>query len=176
MMRLLLNIIFFYCPVIIPIADHCSWNNSTQLNLNELSILEGKWEYFKSYKGNECFIIVDLGDLPTVFEFKNGNRHSIQTQYPKLHDFGKDKLLYGWQSSHKESPFGKTSFPIVNHITKDSSKVQITHYVPENGIGKGYSYYLISLNQDYLIIQNERNYSIKDTTYYGVNHIYKHRI
>ena len=71
-----------------------------------------------------------------------------------------------------------------NKITKPSAKiatlqlsayggmVHVTHYIEGNGVGKGYSYFLESINSDTLVLFNERYYDLEEIKITGVRHVY----
>lgn len=162
------------CSVRLPSSHNaCKTSGFPKLNLEIIDeIILGEWEYLYSYKEDTCFVIIDLGDLSKIYDFKKTDGSKIKGNYPNLYQFGNDKLLFGIISKHTIKPFGETSYPLINQISKDSSLVRVTHYLPENGTGKGYSYFIESISNDTLVIFNERRYKIGEKRMTGVRHIY----
>lgn len=151
----------------------CNPTVELQLPINSLkNDLLGVWNYRYSYKNDTCFQISQLGDLPRKFEFAISNKDSMKITYLMLYNFAKEKLLFGLISFHEEKPFGNSSYPLVNTISKDSSLIRITHYVEGSSLGKGYSYFMTSLSKDTLVLKNERNYHVDEKKITGVEHVY----
>lgn len=151
----------------------CKTDGFEKLDVIKLdSLLLGKWEYKYSYVDDTCFHIANLGDLSVSYSFDKADIEVMKSKYPKLYSFGEDKLLFGLMCSNDKKPFGKITYPIINTVAKDSNMVRITHYVEGNGVGKGYSYFLESVEQENLVLRNERSYSLGMNRVKGVRHVY----
>lgn len=155
------------------VDNTCQRDGFEKLNIKELdNLLLGKWEYKYSYLHDTCFHLDDLGDLSVSYFFKNADIEVMKSKYPKLYSFGEGKPLFGLICSHDKKPFGETTYPLVNTAAKDSSMVRVTHYVKGNGVGKGYSYFLESVDREKLVLRNERSYNLGTRKVTGVRHVY----
>lgn len=154
-------------------SNVCKTDDFGKLNVQKLdSLLLGNWEYQYSFVGDTCFYIANLGDLSVRYSFEKMDIEEIKSKYPKLYSFGNNKLLFGLICSHDKNPFGETTYPLVDGVAKDSSMVHVTHYIEGNGVGKGYSYFLESINSDTLVLFNERYYDLEEIKITGVRHVY----
>lgn len=154
--------------------SECKTIHNMKLSIETLKKdLIGEWNYNYSYKNDTCFQISKLGDLSRTFEFQTTNIDLIQTNYPKMYSFAKDKLLFGLLSYHEDKPFGNnSSYPLLNTISRDRTFVRITHYLGVDGVAKNYSYFIESVSNDTLILFNERNYHIGTNRISGIRHVY----
>lgn len=139
------------------------------------SDLIGDWHYVSSETEDSSFVIAQLGDLSRFYAFESGHADQIAAKYPKLAAFGKDKLLFGLRAQHETRPFGEYSYPLVNLVAKDSSRVRVTHYQPGNGVGKTYGYFITDVSADTLRIVNERRYALGEGFVSGLCHVYVRR-
>ena len=151
----------------------CETDGFEQLSVKDLdSLLLGEWEYKYSFMNDTCFHIENLGDIPRSFSFEKASITVLKSEYPKLYSFGQGRLLFGLTCSHEKKPFGETTYPIVDTVARDSTMVRVTHYVEGNGVGKGYSYFLESVDQEQLVLRNERQYHVGAKEVTGLRHVY----
>jgi hypothetical protein len=173
----LLILIGFACKSSGPIPPKLKQVNPSKVAIpsqEELPLmLLGRWEYQGSYLKDRIVVLEELGDLSRFYQFEPADTAEIVRLYPVYHRFASGKTLYGLQCQHESRPFGEITHPLVNSWTKDSSKVRIAHYEPGNGVGATYSYFIAGLNQDSLVIVNERRYDIDGKQYAGIRHFYK---
>ncbi len=157
----------------IRVTKKCQTSDFSKINVKSLdSLLIGTWRYNYSFVNDTCFHIPILGDLPQMLSFEKGDEGLLKKEYPRLYEFGKNKLLNDLISSHDAKPFGSESYPLVNGISTDSSVIKITHYLKENGLAKGYSYYIEGMDTSALVVKNERTYTINGVKKNGVKHVY----
>ena len=156
------------------VSDTCKTRDFEKINVKNVeSLLLGKWKYSYSYIDDTCFHIADLGDQLSVnFSFEKADIKMMKLKYPRLYSHRKDRLLSGLVCyTERKTPRG-TTYPIAVVIAKDGSFIKIVHHVQGNGVGKAYSYYLRSIEQEKLVVTNETYYSLGLKQVAGVRHVY----
>lgn len=129
----------------------------------------GEWYYDYSYNQDTCQQLRNSTKLPSkLFFYRCDDSVLLRNSNYELYKLrGKNKFFNLCCRSYVEDIQAEVFYPLIDYSSKSS--IRVLNY----GQNKKYRYYIEYLEEDKLVMRNEKIYVLRGKKIYNVRHVYK---